>query len=167
MNIAEDIGTVVTLMQDGSEIPYYLYGHRLEISNRLSKKELSKVEKYKKYPLIALNEMHNPLPKRRGNVYDWRLNIAILAPTKVEYYSQDREEKVFQPTLDPLYESFITQIRNSGLFFWSGLQDAPPHEVVRRKFFGIPDKEGNIKFIFPDFLDAIEILNLELSQEIC
>jgi hypothetical protein len=167
MNITEQIGTVVATMRNGGETPYYLFGHRLEISNRLVKKDSDSVEKYKKYPLVAFNEQYNTLPERRGNVLDWTLNIAILAPTKKEYWSKDRDINVFVPVLDPLYEDFLVKIRQSGLFFWTGDQDAPPHSAVRRKFFGITSNEGNVKYIFNDPLDAVELINLKLSTEIC
>lgn len=167
LSIENNIRTVVESIQDDNGSPFYLQGHKLEMSNRLSKKERNRAEKFRKYPLIAFNEMHNPLPERRGNVVDWRLNIAILARTKPEYWSEDRDSEVFEPILEPLYDKFIKALRDSGLFFWSGEQDAPPHEVVKRKYYGVTSPNGNKRFIFPDPLDAIELIDLELSQEIC
>lgn len=167
--ITEDIGLVVQAMNDanssleGWREVHYLHGHRLEISNRLDNMNKNPEKKYDKYPLIALNEQASK-PKRRGSVTDWSLNIAILAETKTEYYSPDRDTNVFKPTLYPIYEMFLKYLRDSGLFFWSGRQEVPLHEPLERKFYGITSKEGNIKHIFNDTLDAIELIDLRVSQ---
>jgi hypothetical protein len=164
MTITEDIGKVIQAMKDDGIDVHYLHGHRLEISNRLDKMQKNPDKKYDKYPLIAFNEQYGALPVRRGSVTDWTLNIAILAETRKEYYSPDRDENVFKPTLWPLYEEFMKYLRESGLFFWSGRQEAPPHKPVPRKFFGITSNEGNVKYIFNDPLDAVELIELKLSQ---
>jgi hypothetical protein len=164
MTITEDIGTIVTAMKNDGIDVHYLAGHRLEISSRLDKMVKNPEKKYEKYPLIAFNEQYKTIPVRRGTVIDWTLNIAILAKTKKEYYSEDRETNVFKPTLDPLYDSFIEYLVKSGLFFWTGRQAAPPHRPVKRKYFGITSPEGNVRYIFNDPLDAIELVDLKVSQ---
>ena len=161
--ITEDIGAVIEAMQDAGIDVHYIHGHRLEMSNRLDKMNKNPDKKYEKYPLIALNEMAS-VPERRGSITTWRLNIAILAKTKPEYYSPDRDENVFKPTLYPLYEQFLTYLKNSGLFFWPGAQSAPPHRPFERKYYGISSKEGNVKYIFNDPLDGIELIDLRVSQ---
>lgn len=160
--ITDAIGQVVDLMKADDIEVYYLHGHRLEISNRLDKMDKHKEKKYEKFPLIAFNEM-NATPVRRGSLTEWTLNIAILAKTKDEYYSPDRDELVFKPILYPLYDEFIKYIGLSGLFMWDGRQDAPPHRPFNRKFFGISEKEGNVKYIFNEPLDGIELIDFKLT----
>lgn len=174
-NVAvESIGKVIHAMQlmpdkgwlngktDTNELPYYMYGHRLEIANRLLEKEQDKIFKYKKYPLIALR-MDFP-----EDVYDglWHfdLNIVLLAFTDKNYNTEERYEKVFKPVLYPLYQAFLKQIKDSGLFMWDGAQNVPPHTKVDRPFWGIEEREKNSKYIFNDPLDGIELINLRLNQ---
>jgi hypothetical protein len=170
MTISEKIGAVVDAMNAansttvGWKTVQYLPGHRLEISNRLDAQNKNPAKKYDKFPLIAFNEQYGSFPKRRGSITDWTLNIAILAETKSNYHSEERDENVFRPILYPLYEEFLKYLRESGYFFWSGRQSAPPHDPVPRKFFGITSKEGNVKYIFNDTLDAIELIDLKLSE---
>jgi hypothetical protein len=74
--------------------PFYLFGHRREISNRLLMKDKDRVFKFQKYPLFALR-----LPIEETVTFDYvhevNLNIAILAFTDKNYKAQDRYEEVF------------------------------------------------------------------------
>lgn len=170
----EAIGQVVKAMQlmpnktwlngksDTNELPYYMFGHRLEISNRLLEKNQDKVFKYKKYPLIALR-MDFPERVYEG-LWHFDLNIAILAFTDKNYNAEERYENVFKPILYPLYRTFLEKIKHSGLFMWPGDQSVAPHTKIDRPYWGIEEKEKNSKYIFNDPLDAIEIVNLRINQ---
>lgn len=184
--VIQDIGTVVqavrerwategvptvaddpdTIPVEGAGAPYYSFGHRLEISRSLLIKGQDKVNKFKKYPLIALQM---PFPEAWNNGMNrLRLNVAILAFTDKKYNSAQRLVNVYQPILYPLYEMFMEEIRNSGLFFWDGKLDQrrAPHTKIDRMFWGTQYSEGNDKYIFNDPLDAIEIVDLQISQNI-
>lgn len=163
--IVDDIGTVVESMRTVTEgPPYYIYGHRQEIANRLLEMDNDKVYKFKKYPLIALR-MDIPEEKNNG-VINYRLNIAIMMFTQIDINAEDRYNINFRTVLYPLYEQFLTALRNSGLFMWAVNQDFPPHTKFDRPYWGTPASEKNVRNIFNDPLDAIELIDLRISQEI-
>lgn len=142
--------------------PYYMYGHRKEIANRLNLKGKDSTEKFKKYPLIALRL---DIPERVvGKVSHYTLNLAIIHATKIKYLAEDRYTNVFKPILYPIYELFFEELRNSGGFWWTGNQDRPEHTKIDRPYYGTPNTEGNSKSIFTDPLDAIEIVDLRISK---
>lgn len=169
--IVDDIGTVVAAMRDlvipdpnaeGAGSPYYLYGHRREIDNRLLEKNEDMVYKFQKYPLIAL--ACPVMEEIIGDMTEFRLNIAILAFTETGYNAEERTENVFKPVLYPLYEKFLVELRNSGLFSWPGEQGRPPHKKVDRYYWGTQFSEGTQTSIFTDPLDAIEIIDLKIRK---
>lgn len=172
--LVDSIGAVVAAMRAqtvkpwespvGTETPYYMYGHRVEIAKRLTERGKDKILKYKKYPLIALR-MDFPELVEDG-VWKYTLNIAILMATEKGYNAEERYTNVFRPVLYPLYESFLLQLRNSGLFMWPAEQQYPEHTKYDRPYWGTAELEGNTENIFNDPLDAIELVDLKLNQRI-
>jgi hypothetical protein len=125
---------------------------------------VDKVFKYQRYPLVALR-LDIPEVKHDG-VIDYTLNIAILAFTDKQYTDEQRYEHVFKPVLYPLYQLFLDKLRDSGLFMWDGWRDFPDHTKVDRPFYGTAGATLNQENVFDDPLDAIEILDLKISQTI-
>jgi hypothetical protein len=160
-HIVEQIGSIVTAMQDLEGKPYYMYGHRVEINERLLKKNDDKVFKYQKYPLIALR-WETPEDVSNGMV-DYNLNIVFLYSTEKKNTAEQRHENVIKPILTPLYEQFLIELKRSGLFQWEGDQKTPPHTKLDRPYWGVSQENGNIKNIFSDPLDGIEITNLRIK----
>lgn len=180
--IVDDIGRVVTAMQSDAKLiaalqtalptlskkgysagmPYYIYGHRLEIANRLTEMEQDNIRKYKKYPLVALRL--DVKEKNDRGVIDFNLNIALIMLTDENWMAEERYQKVFKTVLYPIYESFLLQLKLAGLFMWDQSQDNPKHDKSDRPYWGIPESERNVKDIFNDPLDAIELENLQLTQ---
>lgn len=160
--IQDDIRDVVDRMAEecGKEI-YYLYGHRLEIAKRLTEKNADMIEKYRKYPLVALNMDISENHLGTGTV-EYDLNLIILDFTDRNYTSEDRDQNVFQPVLEPLYQLFLKSLRDVSEFDWVGL--VPPHTKILRPFWGSLDPQSNI---FSDPLDGIEITNLKLIKHSC
>lgn len=182
--ITDDIGTVVTAMRpidllygqpmvdyiaakntpaNVALMPYYLPGHRMEINAILLEKEKDMVYKYQKYPLIALR-LDIPEEVDEDGFVNYNLNIVILTLTEKNYNYEQRKQNIFIPVLIPLYERFIADLGNVGLFQWEGDQRRPPHTRILRPFWGTETREGNEKYIFSDPLDAIEIVNLQLKS---
>ena len=138
--------------------PFYMYGHRREISNRLLMKNKDNVFKYQKYPLFALR-----LPIVEDvlqDVNDVSLNIAILAFTNKNYRAQDRYDNVINPILVPLYTEFLLKVQDSFELMNLGL---PDHQKVDRLFYGVSALEGNEAYNHADPLDGIELIDLELK----
>jgi hypothetical protein len=138
--------------------PYYMYGHRREISNRLLMKDKDKVFKYQKYPLFALR-----LPSAEtieDDIHQVSLNMAILGFTNKNYRANDRYDNVIHPILMPLYYEFLDKVKDSAYYMGQG---RPYHTRVDRLFYGIDALEGNEAYIFNDPLDGIELLDLEIN----
>lgn len=173
--IVDDIGAVVEAMRGPVfseefsdefhlDIPFYKYGHRVEIAKRLDEMNRSTDQKNKKYPLIALRL--DTTEEVSNGIWHFNLNIAIVNYTKANYNAEERYDQVYKPVLYPLYIRFLTALKQSGLFFWPGDQTFPSHKKIDRLFWGTAGSEGNIKKIFSDPLDAIEIIDLKLNQEL-
>ena len=146
-------------------MPFFMAGHPLEIAQRLTDKDKDKVYKYQKYPLIALRmDIQESVSK---GIWSYSLNILILNYTDKKWNAEQRMEKIFKPVLYPIYERFMGELRNSNLFFWPGNQDYPEHTKVDRPFWGTESQQqGNVKNIFNDPIDAIEIIGLKLNQRV-
>lgn len=169
-DITQDIGTVVNRMRDFQQIegaPFYFFGSRLEISNRLIAMDKDPINKSKKYPLIMLR-LDVPELVSDG-VVTYTLNIVMAAPTKKTYIAEQRMENVIRPVLMPMYESFFAELKKCRLFMWPyglGQGEKPKHTRIVRPFWGVTGPEGNQRYIFNDPLDAIEIFNLEVKQDL-
>jgi len=139
--------------------PFYMYGHRREISNRLLEKDADDVYKYQKYPLIALRL---PISEdvQQGSITQVSLNIAILDFTEKTYTSEQRYDNIIIPVLTPLYNQFIEKLDRSGNILNNGTFE---HNKIDRLFYGIDALEGNTAYIFNDPLDGIEIVDLNLK----
>lgn len=159
--LVDDIESVVLSMrEDVDSPPYYMYGHILEINNRLkTEKNYSK----QKYPLIALI-LDTPEQIGKG-LPNYNLRVLIVDYTSKVNTSEQRYAKTFKPILLPLYEKFLKALRVSGLFMWSGEQTYPSHIKIDRPFYGREaiDK-GNTSYVLDDPLDAIELINLKLTS---
>lgn len=146
-------------------MPYYEAGHRLAIAQSLIVKDKDEVFQYQKYPLGALR-MDIQEEVMDGMIH-YRMNLVILALTKHEYTYEERLANVFKPILIPLYERFMNELGKVGVFSWPKGK-RPKHKRFLRPYWGAQYNEGNKAFLFCDPLDAIEILDLEVSaQEAC
>ena len=172
--IVDMIGKVVQSLRNGGTFdnyvdsdknggPYYMYGHRVEIANRLSQKTKDPSFSKKMFPLIALKL--DTIETIRGDVNDFRLNIVIATYTDKNYTSDQRYINVFKPVLYPLYQQFLTQFKNSGQFFWDGDQLYPPHTKLDRPLFGKEDANGNVANLLNEPVDAIEIVDLKFYAQ--
>ncbi len=176
--IAKDIEKVVVAMRTDAVLiqalsdaygaqyeawmPEYMYGHRLEISNRLMAKGKDPGKKDERYPLVALRL---DTDEDWGNeLVEFNLNIAIVTYTKKEYISTQRMDNIFIPILYPLYESFKRNLPKGGFTWKSSKLKEPPHTKTDRLFYGTVGGEGNTGYIFQDPLDAIELTNLRISK---
>lgn len=171
--IVDDIGAVVAGMRAitewgpefkdfNSQTPYYMYGHPLEINNRLLNKEKDAKKKYEKYPLVALRL---DTPEIIGNtVINYNLNIVLIAFSDKLWNAEQRYDKNFRQILYPMYEAFMLQLYNSGLFVWQGGGESPSHTKIDRPYWGNSAPQKNDAYIFSDPLDAIEILNLKINS---
>lgn len=162
--LVDDLEEVVVAMRGAGETPYYMYGHRLELANRLLDKEDDKVLKYKKYPLVALrmdfSELNDP-----GKLVEYNLNIAFVTLTEEKYNAEERYTNVIKPILYPLVDLFFAKLGKVGLFTWDSKGiDRPRYTKIDRPYWGISGLESNEKNIFNDPLDAVELVDLKIRS---
>lgn len=145
--------------------PYYEYGHILEIAQSLAKKDnASGVTRFKKYPLIMLLLDVPATPNKLWKTFDYtNVKIVIVDKTDKNYTAPDRKVNVFEPVLIPLYERFIEELSKSKL---TNNKDNIPfiqHTKIDRYFWGTELNGNSTKNIVNDFLDAVEIQNLNIK----
>lgn len=145
-----------------TDAPFYMYGHPIEIIETLSQKDKHATLKYKRYPIIALfQDFEEEKGQNQSINADVRLNIVIAVSTKREYKSSERYTNTFKTVLYPLYNLFLEKIAASGYFQTS--EGIISHTKIDRVFWGKTGLYGNESNIFNDYLDAIELRDLELS----
>lgn len=145
------------------DAPYLMYGHIAEINNRLIVKGRDTVNHAKKFPLVVLRLDNST--EVDGDMHRFTLNMAIINHTKQDFNAAQRLSSVFEPILFPLYELFFEAIKRNG-FTWSGDKTYPPHTKTDRYFWGTQSGAINIKNVFSDPVDAIEISNLKINKRI-
>jgi len=156
-------GTGITATTWTSRQPYYEYGHPVEIADKLIAKDGQVAPySYKKYPLIVLFtdvKLNVGNPKLQGIVND--LMMVIINRSDINYSSKDRYTNNIKTILYPLYETLIKKMQSSSYFI--GVTPNLKHTLIERPFWGSVSKYGNIKNMFTDPLDALELSKIELK----
>ncbi len=142
--------------------PYYEIGHPLEVSNLLLEKNKNDKLKYQKYPLIVLFT-DVKIKSGEKNVVGIleNLNISILGLSQANYSSRQRYESNIKTVLYPLYNTLINKIKSSKYFI--GTNPNLKHDLIERPFWGSSSKYGNVKNMFTDPLDALEMSNITMK----
>ena len=147
----------------GAEL-FYSYGHILEINNSFSSCSNTEDFRKQKYPVILLlQDFAEKMGIDQTIETQVKLQILIIAESDKNYSAADRYAKVFKPVLYPIYETFIKILNKDGRLVtpYSGV----PHEKIDRPLLAdafVETTKGKAKF-FNDFLDAIEIRNLQIT----
>jgi hypothetical protein len=162
-HLLKDIVTTVSeKMQARTEDPFavqFSYGLYQDVSKEVYKKKVD--GENDPYPLIWL-VMHFEERKGRIDVYaEVRLKLFIAMPTKADYSMTEREDQIFIPRLHPIYNELMKQLQKSKFFT---TPSEPKHTKIDRPYWGGTETgNGETKNMFSDFIDAIEIKDLELS----
>lgn len=136
--------------------PYSYYGTRVVINQLLMDRNAGEYA-YQKYPLIALR-----LPSTirvNGAMASFSANILIAHFTGASLLPEERVEQKFQAILWPLKVLFLNMVRRSGEF---NIYE-PEYDQIDRMFYGTETGEENIKNVFDDPLDAVELRGLKLN----
>jgi hypothetical protein len=139
--------------------PYSMYGTRVVINQMLMDHNAGEYA-YQKYPLVALR-----LPATvtvNGATASLSANILIAHFTGATLRPQERLEQKFEAILWPLTSLFLKMVRYSGEF---NIYE-PEYQQVDRMFYGNETGEENIKNVFDDPLDAVELRGLKLSYSL-
>lgn len=162
--IEEIIGQVVDKVSTKLEMDVrYLFGPASEIEDTLL--EITKAQGFteeplKKYPLIVL---FTDIPETFGTAdgYYGKVtipSIAIACITDNNLKAMQRLEQNFKPILIPIFEEFKRQLARNSSF----IVGAPQNIKMKKwnRYFWGKQKFGTK---LNDFVDAIEIQNLELT----
>lgn len=142
---------------------HYDHGHILEIINTVTQKDASQKYKFDKYPLVALlQDFPERTTSNSAEYVEATLNVLIVKSTMQEYKARKRYEFNFNPFLYPIYRELLWQISKSG-FILNYAPNRISHTKIDRVFWGAQGRYGNTASIGNDFLDAIEIQNLNLK----
>jgi hypothetical protein len=138
--------------------PYYEYGHMLEITQLLAKKDKAASFKGQKYPLIALSMDFEEDHTQRARVII-NPTIYIINETDKDYYAKNRIDNVFIPILYPVYEDLIDAFKKSTALEQRQIK----HRKTDRVFWGKELPMYNSQAKMNDYIDAIELNNVELK----
>lgn len=162
----DNLKFTIDLTEDGfaasptaiSVVINYHHGHPLEIINILKSKGQNESYGREVFPVICLFQ---DIPEKHmtGDFRTAKLNMVIATDTKREFEASERYTYTFKPVLIPLYEKMIDQMICSGdLEITSDAYDYFEH-----LFWGKNGLYGNSANIFNDFVDAIEIDNVNIK----
>lgn len=135
---------------------HFYHGHWVDVTTELLMKDVSKEDKFKRYPAIIVQhdfeETMNPRPGIANNV---KLRCVIAYPTKATYTSKERYNATFNNILYLIYDTFIEEMRKSGKF--SLKNGKINHKKTDRLYWGRQEANGNKVNQFNEYLDCIDI----------
>jgi hypothetical protein len=144
----------------------YDYGHPSDIVGNLASLSRTQLNRYKALPLIGLFLDIPEDRKTPPNIATTaRLSMFICCATDPRYTPQERTQQTFVPILIPIYEELMKQLLKSQ-FIVKPENLKIPHSYIMRYQWG----KGGLQYydngkanIFNDYIDAIEITDLELN----
>jgi hypothetical protein len=164
--IAKNLPALDASIKGGMNTTTFMWGHPIEIVNTLGDWTKHDDLKFDKFPLIALFT-DIPIFKNKYGDYDGTLlEIIIATGTERTYDSPTREIKTFAPILRPLYTYFMEELERSNVFAVNDVNTDLKHEYNERFFWGKQGIYGNVGNVFNDFIDAIQIRNLDLKVNV-
>jgi len=143
---------------------HFMNGHPMEIINRLSKREQNGME-YDKYLLVGL--FHDfPETHFKDGTIECSLHIVIVRDTDPNLIADQRYDVNFNPVLYPIYDEFISKLQSHPSFLGYSPKKLTKYD---RLYWGRNNAYGGQANVFNDFLDAIEITNLQitLNSNVC
>jgi hypothetical protein len=154
----------------GTEM-FYDFGHYVEVAGKLTEKG-RQLDKPNKFPLLwlVMDAEEKRFPDGSDFLYaDISVHILIAMDTKPEYTAKEREELIFGPILNPIYDEFIRQVQSSK-YLQNSLPSSMSHSKWNRYYWGGQDANGNSTAnLFNDHIDAIQIkgLKLRIKKQYC
>jgi len=142
---------------------HFFQGHPLEVIQELTKLSLAGIDfKKARYPMVAL---FRDYPEDKGSevgIYSevtW--NIIIAKRTEPTYNTAKRKDLSFKPILHPIWDALEAEMMNRAEFNTSGV--GLDYQQIDHYFWGREGLFGSEKNIFLDWIDCIEIKNLNLK----
>jgi hypothetical protein len=171
INVVDVIGEVVgktstAIEKSAGKKVFYQYGHIIELDEILrSYSNSTKEFREQKYPAIfLLTDFLEKRDSRPDYETEAFLQLLIVAGSVKDYRTADRYREVFKPVLHPIYEAFIKQLEKDSRIL-KQKYGLIPHDFINRSLisgFQLRTQTGTTKNLFSDFIDAVEINNLNL-----
>jgi hypothetical protein len=144
----------------------YQYGHFRELIVTLGQWDTDPALRTGKYPMIyVVQDFVEHRGKLAGVYADLSLQVLVCHQTEDDYKITDRYTNVFKPVLYPIYYSFMKNLALSNMTFPSS-PDLIAHDKWDRSFWGtskVVGSGGTDRSVLNDFVDAIDIQNLQLK----
>lgn len=145
----------------GLTVLNYLYGSEEQIVKDLIQMASARTQEAQKYPVVCLiNDFTSQVGNDRDEYAQANVHLMIATATSKDYHQTERYSISFKLTLLPIYQEFLYQLGRSTALNVDDYNTIP-HRTRDRLDIGekqlITDGQGAI-----DFIDAIEILDLEL-----
>ena len=142
----------------------FMFGHPIELKNILASMDKSASQKGLRYPVVMLfPDIVKSKSSVKGGYNDVTLNMIIAMTTDQTFTTAQRINKNFKPILRPIYEALICEIARCGYFHVQSTRQILGCDQ-EHMFWGKPEGQGGAGNYFNDFIDAIEIKGLKLTQ---
>lgn len=141
----------------------YSFGTIDELNENLAQKGKTQAGKLIKYPLVfLLVDIKEPVGYV-GDYADLKLRLAIINQTSKTFKAKERLDNNFKPIIMPIYFELLNQISLAGnIFIGASTPDNLKHTAIRRYYWGRESSAGNTANKINDYVDGLEIDNLEL-----
>lgn len=144
------------------------HGHYAEVLKTLSFKDTAITAAAKiKYPLVWLvmdfDEQHGKSPLWYAQC---NFQVLICEPTDPNYTMDERRDNVFKKRLLPIYAILFDELHNTQEFGFPSNDVLTQHTMTMRPYWGLgqgTNGETGTANLFNDYIDAIQIKNLNLS----
>ena len=142
---------------------HYFFGHYKEILETLGQLDKSDTLMFNKYPAVCLfMDFPETTGKAPGIAAEVKLQLVIATSTDPNLKAAERYASTFKTILYPIYQQFMYQLSRS-----KSVMNASYHEIqhtkIDRMYWGRKGLFGNTGNIFNDYLDAIELKDLQLK----
>lgn len=140
---------------------HFEHGHILEVVETINERAKMEATRYSNYPLVVLvQDYKSAMFPALGVQEKATVRMLILNFTDAAKKAEDRKRDNFEPILWPIYERLVIELQNHPSFF---NYSEPAHTKTDHYFWGREGVLGNTGGIFGDWVDCVEIENLELK----
>jgi len=151
-DITKTAGIVTETGTWTADAPYYDYGHRVNVVERLQKK----TSVYSKFPLIIL-DLDFEEEKGEAEIYsEATVSVFVCVDTSLNYSDVERYTNSFKAKLRPLADDFINKIMASNDFDFEDY-DKVIHTRTDRPLWGVGGTGRNTAHKLTTPTDAIEM----------
>lgn len=141
----------------------YQYGHKRELIETLVGMSKEEENRVLKYPLVYLVQDFSETRGKEPGIYaDVSLNILFVHHTVNTSKIKARYEKVFKPVLYPIYYEFMEQLSKHPQIHVEDPRRIR-HKKTDRSYWGRQAVGGNDGLKLTDFVDAIEVEDLQIK----